>query len=255
MGEQRVVTEWRSLHQDYLQFAFDSVLAAQASTSPTAVQSPLDRVAVNRSALEAVRYSYDALEASVEFVFHRIRTGQTHLAPDDTWLKRFLRRKFRGSGLADRLGLISWAWSGQEFWRSEEQRALFDDLKKLRDGFTHLRPVGREVRKEVLEKVEEGDTVLTVSRLLEEKLIGAETFVTKNGIASFTDDPTRLSVEDAEKAFEIALLHVARFEEVTLGPNTGWFAVYDEGAASIRSPRELLRRIPRHFADIWPSPE
>lgn len=81
MGEQRVVREWRSFHQDYLQFACDSVLATRASDPSNLVRAPLNRAAVNRHALEAVRYSYDALEASVEFVFRKAVSVRHGLSP------------------------------------------------------------------------------------------------------------------------------------------------------------------------------
>ncbi len=255
MGERRVIVEWMSLHQDYLQFAFDSVCAARESAPRTAavVRAPLRRVWVDRAALEGVRYSYDALEAGVKFVLHGIELGAGTLARDDTWLRRFVIRKFRDMALGDKLGLVSWAWGDREFWQSEGEWKLFEDLKKLRNGLTHPRPVGRQSRHEILEKKEADDIKLTVSRQLEEKLINAEVFVNKSGIASFTEDPTRLCPEDAEKAFEIALLHLARLEEVTLGPHSGWFDIFDEDAGTTRSPPDLLRRLPRHFADVWPS--
>lgn len=128
--------------------------------------------------------------------------------------------------------------------------ALFEDLKKLRDGLTHPRPVAMERRQEVLEQREEEGGALTVSRLLEEKL--TEGFVKMNGIASFTEDPTRLSAEDAEQAFEIALLHLVRFEAIAGETHSGWFDVYDEETNTIRTPEDLLRVISRRFGDLWP---
>lgn len=253
MGERRVVREWRSLHQDYLQFAFDSVRACRRAVPSTQVRTPLGRVAINRYALEAVRYSYDALEASVNFVFHATRLGQTHVVFDDTWLKRFLKRKFHNLGMSDKLGLISWAWIGQPFWESEDQFILFADLKKLRDGLTHPRPIGRERRQEILQEEEIDDARLTVSRLLEEKLLGTNLFVNREKtIASFTEDPIRLTIEDAEKAFEITLLHLIRLEEIAWGKPSGWFDLYDDETNLTQTPRDLLRLIPRRFESIWP---
>lgn len=253
MGERQVVQEWRSLHQDYLQFAFDSVRACRRTAPSTQVRAPLDRASVNRYALEAVRYSYDALEASVNFVFHAASLGQTRLEFDDVWWKKYLKKKFHDIKLSEKLGIAFLTLTGQPFWQSEEQYILFADLKKLRDGLTHPRPVGRERRQEVLQEEEMDDTRLIVSRLLEERLLGADLFVNRERtIASFTEDPTRLTTEDAEKAFEIALLHLIRLEEIAYGEHSGWFDVYDEETNRVQTQEDLLRVIPRRFEAVWP---
>ncbi len=166
MGERHVVTEWQSLHQDYLQFALDSVRAVPTTRGPVTVRGPLNRVEVNRHVLEAVRYSYDALEASVSFVFRVIEAKERGLSFNDTWLKRYVERKRRALSLGDKLGLISIAWGEREFWGSNEQRVLFDDLKKLRDGLTHPRPFGEERLQEVLER-QESDPSSTVAGVVE----------------------------------------------------------------------------------------
>ena len=65
MGEKVKKTEWQSIHWDYQQFAIQACYDCHHKGSTPETQHDL-----NKAALEAVRYSYDCLEATIEFIFH-----------------------------------------------------------------------------------------------------------------------------------------------------------------------------------------
>jgi hypothetical protein len=200
---------WESIHTDYLEFAVLSLQACQESIS----ESNLG-VCLNRNVIDTIRYSYDCLEASVEFIYHMGLLKQLPIAIQDTWLSRNLQRKWNNLSLGDRIGMLIYAGVGQTIWRSDNQYKLFEELKRVRDGLTHPVPFGTELEKEILlqQELEDG-IVFTKSRPIgEPKQIGSAimNFSSKAAVADFNRNPRLLGNADAEKALEILLCHLSK---------------------------------------------
>src|SRR5688500_17663636 len=98
------VTEerWESLHQAYIQFAFSPMQDYRRDGAHSSHIGFADR-----RAIETIRYSYDALAASVEFIFHCGEKNQLRIPIKNNWLARHLRRKWKELALADKIGLLS----------------------------------------------------------------------------------------------------------------------------------------------------
>jgi len=103
---------------------------------------------LDRNIIDTIRYSYDCLEASIEFVFHMGGLRQLPIKTQENWLSRYLKRKWRELNISDRTGMLSYAWTGQNFWLTDNQHQLFEDLKRVRDGLTHPVPFGTELEEE-----------------------------------------------------------------------------------------------------------
>ena len=241
---------WQSIHTDYLEFAILSCQSCQESPSEL---NP--GVHIKRNITNIIRYSYDCLEASIEFVYHMGRLEQLPIAIQDNWLSRTLQRKWNNLSLSDRIGMLSYAWTGQTFWRSDNQYKLFEELKKVRDGLTHPVPFGTELEKEILlRQRSENGTVLTESLAIgEPKQIGSANmnFSPKEAVAGFNQNPSLLGNEDAERALEIMLCHLSKLENTFFGRVTTWFAFYERKSKGLLSTKDLLSRINRRFESIW----
>lgn len=248
MGDFRTEIEWRSIHSDYLKFALRSLEESRTWSQP------IDRaLEVCRPAIEAVRYSYDVLVAAAEFTYHMGSGRQLRLKVPDNWLTRYVARKWSGFPLSDRLGLLAYAWTGADFWQSESQLQLFEDLKKLRDGLTHPRPSGLKSTMEILEETRNLTGVSTVGRSVGEPVVlNAGRFVNAGRtIADFSPIPEGLAWNDADQAVEIMLWHLSRIDALFFGGPSTWFAVYDHQAKEIRPAVDLLRRSTQRFAQWW----
>ena len=250
MSEKVKDRTWESIHTDYLEFAFLSFQASQDSGSE------LTRgVRLNRNVIDTIRYSYDCLEASIEFVYHMGLLKQLPIAIQDNWLSRNLQRKWNNLSLGDRIGMLVYAWAGKTFWQSDNQYKLFEELKRVRDGLTHPVPFGTELEEEILLRQELEDSIVFTKSLPigEPKQIGSVimNFSPKGAIANFNQNPRLLANTDAEQALEILLCHLSRLEGTFFGRATTWFAFYETMSNSLLSLKDLLGRINRRFENIW----
>ena len=123
----QTITEhtWRSLHNDYLRFAILSLRACDQSHSEPSY------LYADRHVIDTIRYSYDCLEASIEFIYFLGEQKQLPIIIQDNWLSRSLKRKWSNLSLSDRLGMLTFAWTGHAFWENDTQFQLFADLKKV----------------------------------------------------------------------------------------------------------------------------
>lgn len=246
MVEIETKREHRSMHQDYLLFAWHSLLDCSGDKV-----NPITSAYVNRPAIEAIRYSYDCLDASINFVLEQGKLNQLPITIRDNWLSRFLDRKWIELSLSDRIGILSFAWTMEPFWKTDDQFQLYEDLRKVRNGLTHPKPFGREVTSEVLR--EQSENECKISRQIgEDRLLKPDWLVAPNkAIASFNQRPDKLGKEDAEIAFEILLHHLSRFEELFFNNRTTWFGVYDKASKQGLYPKNLLNAMNCRFKQIW----
>lgn len=241
--------EWTSVHSNYIEFALQS-LAISKDRTLSINTTP----GISRPALEAIRYAYDVIDASIEFVHHMGIIHQLRLRPPDTWLTRYVNRKWSEKmSLCDRLGLLAYSWVKSEFWQSKEQLQLFMDLKKLRDGLTHPRPAGVETTEEILNEIRNLDAVFTWSRDIGEPVVITAKHLVNEGkaIAEFANMPDKLTSNDADQAIEIMLWHLSRMDDLFFGGPSTEFAVYDSKAKKVISARELLQASSNKFAAYW----
>jgi hypothetical protein len=178
---------------------------------------------------------------------------QLRLKLPETWLTRYVARKWSGLPLSDQLGLLAHAWTGADFWESESQLQLFEDLKKLRDGLTHPRPSGLRSTTEIIEETRDLDGVFTVGRSVGEPIVVTAERLLNRGraIAQFSPTPEGLAWNDADQAIEIMLWHLSRIDALFFrGPST-WFAIYDHEAKEPRTALDLLRMSSQRFAQWW----
>jgi len=249
MVKKKTVREHRSIHQDYLLFAWLSLRDCSNARA-----DPITSAYVNRPAIEAIRYSYDCLDASINFVFHLGKLKQLPITIRESWLSRFVYRKWEDLSLSDRIGILSFAWTKRAFWQTEKQFRLYEDLRKVRNGLTHPEPFGREMNYEVLR--EQGDRVgfyCEIRRQIgKDRLLKPNRLVDPNkAIASFNQRPDNLGKKDAEQALEILLHHLSRINDFFLKGRSSWFSIYDKENKRILSPKLLLETINCRFKRIW----
>src|SRR5215471_14495866 len=144
MVDRRKDRTWQSIHIDYIAFA---VLSWRASKQGQSEHS--SGVYLNRNVIDTIRYSYDCLEASVEFIYHMGLLKQLAVDIQENWLVSNLNRKWNNLSLSDRIGMLTYSWLDRPFWQSDSEYKLFEDLKKVRDGLTHPVPFGTELEMEV----------------------------------------------------------------------------------------------------------
>lgn len=246
MGEIKTEREHRSIHQDYLLFAWHSL--RDCSNDKV---NPKTSAYINRPAIEAIRYSYDCLDASINFVFHLGKLKQLHITIEENWLSRFLCRKWDDLSLSDRIGILSFVWTKKAFWKTKKQLQLYEDLRKVRNGLTHPEPFGSEVTYEVVR--EQGDRECEIRRQIgEDKPLKQNWLVTpKKAIASFNQRPDKLGGKDAEQALEILLHHLSRINHLFFKDRSSWFSIYDKENKRILSPKLLLETMNCRFKKIW----
>jgi hypothetical protein len=119
-----------SLHSNYLGFAVQAAAVKPYSRRPI-------NIPVSRSIIDAIRYSFDSIDASAEYAYQLMKGGPKGDTRPDNWLKRYIDREWNNLRLADRLGLLSFFHRGDGFWVTDEQRFLFEDLKHVRNALTH----------------------------------------------------------------------------------------------------------------------
>jgi len=232
-------TTYRTIHTDYLRFAVLSWNECAEATSPTSTQPY-----ANRSAIDTIRYSYDCIEAAVEYIYFAGVHDQLKIPIPDTWLTRYLERRWNDLPLSDRLGCMCFAWTGASFWRNNPQLQLFYDLKKLRDGLTHSKPTGKQTESQLSDT---GSIPIGEAKLLPSGLL-----VTSKPIARFSPTPILLSASDAEQALEILLHHLIRMQDVFAVTHTTLFCFYDDQGKNILTTSDLLQKLHCKFSKYWP---
>jgi len=225
---------YSSVHTDYLRFAYLSF--QECKTEGAKSSFPY----INRNAIETIRYSFDCLEASIKFTFVMGSHKQLPITIPENWLTRYMCRQWSTLSLSDSLGLLSFAWTGQSFWQNDQQYQLFDDLRKLRNGLTHPKPLGTIVFKDA-----------EASRM-EEMLDPYFLVHSKKPIAKFHNSPHLLDISDAEKALEILFHHLIRIQNLFCqGLWATQFSYYDETNKNIYSTDKLLQQLHCKFSKYW----
>lgn len=250
MGKIIKEISWRSVHPDYIRFAILSYRAAIESDK----NIKEDTVFLNRNVIDTIRYSYDCIEASIEFFYHSGDTKQLHIDIPNNWLTREIKRKWNKLSLSDKIGMLIFSWTGESFWKTEEQFILFQDLKKVRDALTHPIPIGTEVEKEILvEKIfKNGSKYFEAGRLSEEETIESKMKLNSSkSIANFSENPTMLNVVDASKSLEIMILHLARLKNLLDKRAASWFAFNEIESNEIVPIENILNSLDRKFEKIW----
>ena len=229
-----------SLHSDYLAFAIKA-----AALKPRASR-PLSGLSVSRNVVEAIRYSYDFIEASGEYLYWLTKSGPDGDPRADTWLRRYIDRGWNGFTISDKLGLLSTTFldSPQGFWTSEPERGLFEDLKHVRNALTHPGLFGKSTEAAFPDfHAEAVWSQTTVSGKMKRE---------GKSHARFAEHPEDLGAEDARKAVEIALRHSARFEELLGAKNAVMFGVPSTRTGEKRAASRILARMKkRHFDAVW----
>jgi hypothetical protein len=241
---------WRSIHTDYLSFAVISYLASHEE-SP----SPAAGAHIDRNVFDTIRYSFDCLEASIEYVYSMGRLRQLPVSIPINWLTRYAERAWRNLSLSDRIGILAYAWTHTAFWENERQFRLFTEWKKVRDGLTHPIPFGTEIEREIIkrEEVEDG-AILTMSRFVgDERQIGPEamSFTSQASLAHFSENPTSLATGDAAKALELLLRHLIRLESLFFNARITSFTYSEFPSKTLLSPHDLLAQLPPVFNEVW----
>ena len=216
---------------------------------------------VYQEVVDAVRYSYDCLEATAEFVYNSGKREELPASIPSSWLTRYLDRKWQGLNLSDKLGLMAYAWTQSDFWESKAQYQLFSELKRARDGLTHTQPFATEYNMKLLSEEREGRLVLRqyavyqerdISRKrLEAKGLKSATLSEKKSIAQFSPTPASLDRFDAEKAVEIMLLHLERVCHLFFRGDGRHFRVYGHPIHVECSCADARELIGRRFDHIW----
>ena len=225
---------FRTIHTDYLRFAVLSYLDSQKEADHNH-SDPY----VNRHVVETIRYSFDCLDAAIKFIYLIGSTGQLPITIPTNWLTRYMQRQWSGLSLSDSIGLLSFSWTGQAFWQTSEQHQLFEDLRKLRGGLTHPKPIGTSVFRLPDQS--------TVEELLEPRFL-----VHSKPIAQFHESLTLLDDSDAGQALAIMLHHLMRIDQLFLqGTYSTQFAYHDQETNEIRGATRLLQLVNCRFAEYW----
>jgi hypothetical protein len=229
-----IKTTYRSIHIDYLRFAVMSYRDCKNESNRSSASA-----FISKNVIESVRYSYDCLDALVKFVFFLGDNDSLPIIIDDTWLLRYIRRQWNTLSLSDSIGILTYAFTSESFWQNEEQFQLFEDLRKLRNGLTHPKPLGK--------KVFQDEQSIRTEELLEPNYL-----VHSKPIANFHSSPDLLDHTDAEKAFEILLHHLIRIQNLFF--QNSWptqFAYYDEIDKKVLSTKQLLQSIHCRYLKYW----
>jgi hypothetical protein len=194
--------------------------------------------------MEAIRYSFDFLDAAAEFAYQVVRNGPHGDSRTDSWLTRYMDRHWTELSLADRLGFLSFVRCGEGFWRSDEQYFLFEELRTVRNALTHPGIFGVETVEEFAD--------YSSPALSSRKTIHGKMRRHKNSSGTFAEHPTDLGREDARKAVEIALRHAMRFEQLFCSQGSTYFSRINPQTGVVQSPASVLARMRRrHFDSIW----
>jgi len=118
-----------TLHWAYLDFAIQSSRASLARVRPPSIPA-------SRNLIEAIRSSYDFIDAAAEFAYVLVTDGADGDSRPDSWL-RYADRQWPSVSLSDKLGLLSYSTHGKGFWRRASEHQLFEDLRTVRNALTH----------------------------------------------------------------------------------------------------------------------
>jgi hypothetical protein len=227
-----------SLHSNYLGFAVQAAEVKPYAKRPFGVP-------VSRSIVDAIRYSFDSIDASAEYAYQLMKGGPDGDTRPDNWLRRYIDREWKNLPVSDKLGLLSFFHRGGGFWVSDAERVLFEDLKHVRNALTHPGLFGKTVEAEYPDfHAEPVWSETTIKGKLK-----------RGGVshAGFAEHPEDLSVEDAKKAVEIALRHAERFEQL-LGAKDGsilFGAISSKTGDKRAAARILSKKKKRYFDEIW----
>jgi hypothetical protein len=225
-----------SLHSNYLGFAVQASEVRPFSNHPVGVP-------VSRSVVDAIRYSFDSIDASAEYAYQLSKGGPNGDTRPKNWLTRYIDREWNELRLSDRLGIVSFSLKAEGFWITDAERELFEDLKHVRNALTHPGLFGKTVEAEYPD-------------FHAQPAWSETTFKGKmkrpKSRAGFAEHPEDLSVEDAQKAVEIALLHADRFEQIFAAKNAVLFGATSAQTGNQRSAAKVLStRKKRYFDAIW----
>ena len=224
-----------TLHWAYLEFAIRSSRAKVSQRKPPSMPA-------SRSVIEAIRYSYDFLDAAAEFAYALVNGGPDGDSRPDNWLTRYMDRQWKSFPLSERLGFLAFTKCGEGFWRNQAQRQLFDELRTLRNALTHPGIF-------TVERVEEFANLSEGSALSSCQVIHGKILPRKNTIAKFANSLVAFNREDGRKAVEIALRHAERFEQMFGQPGRCLFGRVNPRTKTVQSPTMVLARMRGRFFD------
>lgn len=229
-------SESDTLHWAYLEFAIRASRARLSRTNPRVLPVP-------RNVVEAIRYAYDFIDAAAEFAYVTRGGIDGDLMPKN-WLTGYMDRKWNGLSLAEKLGMLTFAKHGEAFWRNDNQRQLFDDLRSVRDALTHPGIFS-------VERFEEWEDFSSGSPLSSREAFVGGLRAPKNTIARFAQSLSAMGRDDAKKAVEIALRHAERLEQLFGRPaskTSGLFGRLDS-RGRFQSAAAVLKGGRRRFFD------
>lgn len=234
-GTTATVRQNCTLHWAYLEFAIRSAAAKTSAKNKPSIP-------VSRNIIEAVRYSYDFLDAAAEFI-HELYTGaQLKNCGHRNSLASYMNRAWNGLSLSDKLGLLSFSCSGQGFWQTQDEFNLFEELRTLRNALTHPGIFGMQTEN----RFTKDSTVANSSR----KIIYGKMHRTKSAVAGFAQHPDDLGRDDGRKAVEIALRHAERMEKL-FSPGFTYFSRINPRTGKVQHATKMLARMKRHFDGVW----
>jgi hypothetical protein len=224
-----------TLHWAYLEFAIRSSRARLSQRKPPSIPT-------SRNVIEAIRYSYDFLDAAAEFAYAIVKDGPDGDSRPDSWLTRYVDRRWNSLSLSERLGFLSFTKCGEGFWRNDGQRRLFEELRALRNALTHPGIFG-------VQRVEEFPDLSDGPAVSSREVIYGKMRPRKDAIAKFAGTLAVLGREDGRKAVEIALRHAERFEQLFGRPGACLFGRINPRSNVEQSPTTVLARMNRRFFD------
>ncbi len=226
-----------TLHWAYLEFAI------RASTSRLSKAMP-PSIPASKNLIEAIRYSYDFVDAAAEFAYQLTKGDPDGDPRPDNWLRRYVDRQWTSFSLADKLGILSFSRHGVAFWHNEKQHQLFEDLRNVRNALTHPGIFGFLC----VEQYSDYSGLPVSSR----QTVEGKMRTPKQAVAKFVEHPEDLQRKDALKAVEIALRHAERLEQLFGRKGTYLFGRVNSRTNRPESPTEVLARMRgRYFDAHW----
>jgi hypothetical protein len=226
-----------TLHWAYLEFAIRSSRAVASAVRPPSIPA-------SRNVIEAIRYSYDFIDAAAEFAYVLVKDSADGDLRPGNWLRGYVDRHWPSSSLAEKLGFLAFCTCGQAFWRNDNQRRLFEELRTVRDALTHP-GIFSVVRVEHF--ADYSSPALSTRETIDGRMQAP-----KKALAKFAQHPKRLGPHDARKAVEIALRHSQRFEELFDRQGACLFGRVNASANRGETAAIVLKRMKRrHFDALW----
>lgn len=224
-----------TLHWAYLEFAIRSVAAKTTGKKPPSIP-------VSRNIVEAIRYSYDFLDAAAEFGFHIATGGSDGDVTMNKWVTGYMDRNWTACSLSDKLCFLGVSKGSDGFWRTEGQRHLFEELRRVRNALTHP---GIFSFNTVEQFADFDGPPLSSTRTVTGKM--------RPGAARvFVGHPADLGKEDARKAVEIALRHAQRLAELFCSNGETYFSRINPQTKKVQDPSSVLASMrKRYFDEAW----